>query len=351
MFAPDPILMPPDTLYLEPHDDGAYAADFATADAPAGAVATVVPFRLAAVATLEATHTFDGRVVLHDHRELGGDVRWRLRSRKITLGSMPTATLPADPRVGGTGTIGRRGTLGARTITYGGAIEAVDAAALRDGTAALLAIGWDVAGDLPVVIDCDDAAWTFSGRAVPDVVDNTSLKLTAVPTPYQAEFTVAIVMTDPRIYAAAPFVDVGALTPAGGDGPALPWPRLPVVLRPGPELSTTSTVEILGRIPTAPTFRVHGPRGPVVLTDTDRDVRLVVDVDVPADEWIDVDLRAARITSSTGEDLTDAIRWPDSTWWAARHRDVRPGPLHLRIDSLGVGAGATVDVIHHPAFP
>jgi hypothetical protein len=337
-------------LYLEPDPAGRFTTDYATGRPADGSINVLVPARIAPVPTLEATHTWDGSLQLHDHRELG-DVDWRLRCRRISLGSMPAAVLPSTPRVGGTGTIGRRGTIGGRIVTYSGAIEAVDAAALREASAALLAIGWDQDGDREITIDQDDAGWTFSGRATPDVADNTALSLNAVPTPYQAEFTVAVQMNDPRIY--GPLVEdrtvIGA--PPAADAAKLPWPRLPVVLRPPTPASGSGEIEILGKIPTPIVIRLHGPRSEVTLTDLDRDVRVVLDVDIPAGTYVDVDFRTAAVTTEDGEDITAAVRWPDSTWWLARNLAVSPGPLHLQVASAVAGDGANVDVLHHPAFP
>lgn len=339
-------------LYFELHPDGPYTADYGTSTPAAGGISLAVPAVLRPVPTLEATHTWAGGLQLHDFRELGTEVSWRLRCRSISLGSPPAVVLPADTRVGGTGAFGRRGSVGGRTATYAGAIQAVDAAALREASAAVLAIGWDVDQDSTVTIEQNDSAWTYSGRALPNVQDNPSLPLSAVPTPYQAEFTVAVQMNDPRIYAIGEYTDAAVVEgPELGSAATLPWPRLPVILRPAAPPVATGTVDILGRLATGITLRVHGPRSAITITDVTRDVHLVLDLDIAAGAWVDIDLRNARITSSTGEDFTTSVRWPDSTWWAARARDVRPGPLTLRVASETAGADAHVDVIHSPAFP
>jgi hypothetical protein len=340
-----------DPLYLAPGAPGVYLAEYAQARPAGDGLSVVLPLAVGSVPTLEATHTWDDTIVLHDHREFG-EQPWRLRCREIKLRSMADPVLPADPRVGGTGTIGRPGRRGGKTVTYAGAIEAVDAAALRDATDALEAACWSVRDDRTVLIEQDDAAWTFQGRAHATVADNTSLSLSAVPTPYQAEFVVAVQMNDPRVYSAGQFVDESVLAmTASPVRLGLPWPRLPVVLRPAPSLAIQSTVEILGRVDTGITLRVHGPCSTPTLIDVDRDVRLILDVVLHTDDWIDVDLRAATVTDNAGDDASAAIRWPESTWWAAPLRDVRPGPLNLRVEFEDALPPARVDVLHYPAFP
>lgn len=314
-------------LYLTPQPDGPYEIALPAAARPDAhgipdALSAVIPDPWVGVPTLEAQHRWDDDVTIHGHDELDPETRpWRCQCQSISLRSLPDAELPADPWVGGVGTIARPGRRGGRTAVYTGRVQAVDAASLRIGVDTVIAAGWDVTAERTMRITYQGREWMLRGRPHVTTTDLTSLPLTAVPTPYQADLVVAITMSDPRIYVATE---------------AASYP------------DHDNIAVIGGAIPTAPTIRIHGPITNPTVTDQTRDVVLVLDHPIPADAWVDIDLRARELRSSDGEDLYDQLAWPASTWWSTRYADVL-GPLQLTLTGTATGPSTRLEIRYHPA--
>lgn len=314
-----------------------------------------VEITLDAVPTLEATHEWDGALIVHDHRKLSDTLRWVCRCREDIAGlrSLAEASLPADPIIGAPGTIPRPGHRGGKTVTYSGTIYALSARDLREATDTMLAAFEDVETErrmaLRVAYSTDE--FYFDARGTVNLTDapvHNGLDLGGVPAPYQATFVIGLALSDPRIYHSAPVTASGGLPPL--PGMALPWASLPVTL---PSAAQGQSVDVVvvnpGRTRTPPVLRLDGPLTRPEALDVARGLVLRLDVDIPQGASVTVDIAAGTVTDQDGEDVGWAVAWPHSTWWATRNAHVPSGETTVRLTAEQGYDPAALTVTLQPA--
>jgi hypothetical protein len=299
------------------------------------------------VPTTEGIHTWDAdgdNIVFNDREDLDLSTRrYRYWCSSIDLRGLPEPQLPADQVVGGLGTIARPGARGGKNVTYEGWVEAVSDIDLREATdlleAAFLELDDERRMDITYHADHPSHAdaYYFNGRGTVVVKDDPGGVYG-----YRSSFVLTLQLGDPRIYL-ADVVEELLMSPR--EGTPLSW-VLPVAIggSAGPLLTLTNP----GRVRSPFVIDFYGPWTTPTVLDVDRGVQLILDYTPDEDRFVRVDFRQGIVLTDDGEDISWAVRWPDSTWWDNRYRHLPKGASTLHFGG-GASGPARAEVTVSPA--
>lgn len=272
----------------------------------------------------EATHTWDGALVLNDR--LTGAAWPRYKVDQIGgLRGLADFTPDAEAAQGKLGEIPRTAQRAGRTITYEGRIIARDVAELRAGQATLLA-AFQGTSERRMTIATQPgytpaATRYFDARAVSADAPEELVR------PVQSLFMVALRLSDPRLYDPTEVVQAFD-TPGSGYIEA-------TVVNDGNAISTDPVIEITGPVDDPVLVNVTISRTLVLVGSLAVDDALVVDF-------------AERTVTLNGANARDMLDLGASAWWDADAPGLVPGTNVLRIHS--VAAPPAAECRFHPAY-
>lgn len=277
---------------------------------------------------IEAVHTWEGGggLTLND---LTGDFP---RYRVLRIAGLHTRAEVEDvrePALGRLGEVVRPSFRRGKVVTYTGFVEALDLAQLRDAQAALAAFDSTdeeqmTIAQLPALgsitrffrARCmladggEDEQQAAPTHVVP--VHNADGSVTAKLTAYVRPLTIALRLSDPRVYDTAERnAQTSPLVTTAGTAP--PFTPPVVIASSGP--GGAVTFDVGGRSNVDPIVDIYGPiKNPVLINDT-VGAQLRWKIELAAGSFIRLDFKRRTATLQGVSDVTGRRDRSSSTWW------------------------------------
>lgn len=310
---------------------------------------------------LEGRHRWDDAVTLNDLS--GAFPRYRI-AKVANLHALAESDVNSEALIGRMGEIARPGFRRGKTVTYTGFTEALDLPSLRFGQA-ILGEAFAPTDERQMLITTDpaysaesryytarcifaDAGEDEQGVAETHVVPiHTGGAILAKATAYVRPFTIALRMSDPRVYDAVERLERTApLVSSGGLLPPFKPPAKPA----GVGLVGGTNFDTGGRAPTDPIIDCWGPvTNPRVINYTlGRELRYLVELDEGSFLRLDF---AARIATLDGVSILFGRRDRSaSNWWARGVDGLQRGTNIIGYSGDAIAEPAHADIRFHPAY-